>query len=329
MRSLDVTTWLQWIAPRHFSHLQQAAIGLMFALGAVLASMALVPLIADFAPFSLLIPVIFIVTIVFGGTAALSCLLAGSELTLAFVFREDSLTLTGRGATITTLAFLGIAASLIIIGVAMRKLILSARAAHARADILASESGHRAKNMLTLAQVIVHQSAKSCASVGELVSTVEDRFGALGRAQSVAELHAGTPPLREVAWGAVSPFDANRLEIGGPSVRLQRDAAKNLGLLFHELCTNAMKYGALSISSGRVRVHWTKSESAVEIEWQELGGPAVKTPTSTGFGSRLAKTLFLSDGGGVKFDYSPAGLICRVKILNDRTLAQDQTSRSE
>ncbi|WP_449397188.1 sensor histidine kinase [Devosia riboflavina] len=314
MKESEITAWFRWIAPRQFFSLQQVAIGLALAFAAVLLRLALLPALGDAAPYFLLIPTLFVATVVFGGLAGLVCLVSGAALTFFFILHEDTTSLTGSGTSITTWAFLVISITLIVLGVAIRGLVLSARAAHARADLLAGEMGHRVKNILALAQVIVRQSAKSSPDVSHLVATVEERLIALARAQNLAETHSGSPPMVDVITDAVSPFGLSRFSIKGDRVAVDRETAKNVGLLLHELCTNSMKYGALAVPAGRVSLHWELDASALNVGWQEVGGPTVHAPTKTGFGSKLARGLFVAGGGGVTFEFLASGVHCNLRI---------------
>lgn len=323
MRESGMSVWFRWIAPRHFSYLQQCAVGAALAGAAVLARLAIHPMLGDTAPYFLLIPTLFVATTIFGGIAGIVFLGSGTVLTLLFVIHENTINLAGGGATVATTIFLVVGIALLVFGIAMRELVLTARSALARADVLAGEMGHRAKNILALAQVIVRQSAGSSRDVPQLLEIVDARFAALGRAQSVAEVHAGTPPILELISDAVSPFEAARFSILGERVSVDRETAKNLGLLLHELCTNSMKYGALSLTSGRVAISWALDADFLAIDWQESGGPAVRMPSRVGFGSRLTKALFAGEGGGVSVDFNPSGLRCSVRIPLARVIVVD------
>jgi two-component sensor histidine kinase len=92
-----------------------------------------------------------------------------------------------------------------------------------------------------------------------------------------------------------------------------------LGMVFHELTTNAAKYGALSTATGRLDVRWAVMDvggplSLLALEWRETGGPAVSPPTHVGFGSRLVKTSVEQDlGGSLALEFNATGLVCRIE----------------
>ncbi|HJV43155.1 MAG TPA: sensor histidine kinase, partial [Caulobacter sp.] len=107
------------------------------------------------------------------------------------------------------------------------------------------------------------------------------------------------------------------VSLDGPSLPLAPNAAVALAMIFHELATNASKYGALSRETGRVSVTWNQeARTRLVIRWREQGGPAVSSPQRTGFGSRLiAASLKGELAGSAEFDYAPEGLTCVLTIL--------------
>ena len=114
---------------------------------------------------------------------------------------------------------------------------------------------------------------------------------------------------------ALAPYHRDRFEIGGPDVRVIPRMAL-LTLALHELATNAAKYGALSVPTGRIAVLWQVRPGEpphLIFRWQERGGPLVSPPTQKGFGSRLIeRSLALELAGEVKITYDPAGVVCEV-----------------
>jgi two-component sensor histidine kinase len=127
-------------------------------------------------------------------------------------------------------------------------------------------------------------------------------------------------PLSEVAGRTLQPYDGvpGRVMVAGPPVRLAPNAVVTLSLAFHELATNAAKYGALSVAGGNVAVAWTLRRSRnklplVEIVWRERGGPPVRPPQRRGFGSRLLERGLAQEfGGTVKLGFAPAGVECHI-----------------
>jgi len=83
-----------------------------------------------------------------------------------------------------------------------------------------------------------------------------------------------------------------------------------MSLAVHELATNAVKYGALSNSHGRVHVSWTTEKETLNFKWEETGGPLVASPTRRGFGTSLLRATFSE----IKLDYLPTGFICQIHL---------------
>lgn len=143
---------------------------------------------------------------------------------------------------------------------------------------------------------------------------IASRLLALGRAQDVlTRVDAISAPISEVVTNSLAAHRGaiDRFDVSGPDVELTAQQALGLALALHELSTNAVKYGALSLPQGRVAVSWTiGAERAFRFEWREIGGPAVEQPVHTGFGSRLL-TRIVGDyfAGEAKVEYEPAGLI--------------------
>ena len=124
--------------------------------------------------------------------------------------------------------------------------------------------------------------------------------------------------LREVAERAVAPFTeaAGRIGIEGPSVWLAPGGALNMALVFHELATNALKYGALSTATGRVALAWTYDprDRVLSLTWSESGGPPVSPPSRRGFGSRLIERSLRGElQGETTLDFRPDGLVCAMR----------------
>src|SRR5689334_1283364 len=94
--------------------------------------------------------------------------------------------------------------------------------------------------------------------------------------------------------------------------------AQSIAIVLHELMTNAVKYGSLSVSSGRLRVDWSHNKAELVIRWSESGGPPVKAPTRQGFGTRLLDPVVRTElGSRFKFDWNPNGLLFEMVIPHE------------
>jgi two-component system CheB/CheR fusion protein len=116
--------------------------------------------------------------------------------------------------------------------------------------------------------------------------------------------------------------EAARVVTEGPQVAIGGNAMTSFALVFHELATNAAKYGALSEAGGQVAITWAMGERELQIVWRERGGPAVTAPKSEGFGSLLARNSVHGQlGGKLAYNWEPGGLIVRLSAAAERLRA--------
>ena len=193
-----------------------------------------------------------------------------------------------------------------------------------RLGFLLDEVNHRTQNMFTTVLAIANQTLRGAADPG-LARAFEGRILALSKAHG---LLGGADwemvGLGDVVERMLQPFglrdrQAPRFTIIGEEVGLQPQAALALAMVFHELATNAAKYGALATDAGRVSVDWTLEPgpdgNQVRLRWQESGGPPVVAPTRQGFGSRLIQRGLAQElGAEVHLDYAPEGVSCRIVL---------------
>jgi two-component sensor histidine kinase len=179
--------------------------------------------------------------------------------------------------------------------------------AKAQLEVLNRELGHRLMNTLAIIQAIARQSLKGVtereaveAFIGRIVALAGAHDVLLGRDWRAA-------PFRDVARAALGPIDGlKQISLEGPDLIIGPRGALALGLLLHELATNAAKYGALSCREGRVTLSWTRDEERVRMHWRERGGPPVNQPERMGFGTRLID-LGLSNASVVVRRYPTEG----------------------
>ncbi|HET6971671.1 MAG TPA: PAS domain S-box protein [Phenylobacterium sp.] len=183
--------------------------------------------------------------------------------------------------------------------------------------LLINELNHRVKNTLATVQSMAAQTLRGEADPAQAYGKFEARLLGLSEVHEVLtrERWHGAA-LREVAERALTPFAAGgsgRIEIAGPEVWLQPGAALTMALVFHELATNAVKYGALSTDGGRVTLSWEleAAENMLRLTWAERGGPPVRRPSRRGFGSRLIERGFQAElRGSALLRYEPDGFRC-------------------
>jgi PAS domain S-box-containing protein len=184
--------------------------------------------------------------------------------------------------------------------------------------LLINELNHRVKNTLASVQAIAFQTLKGQISLLEARTRFEARLMALSRAHNLlternwegAELARVVRDATEHLEGDSARFDLR----GEEGLSLRPRAALALALAFHELGTNAAKYGALSREGGRVTIAWREEGDTLLLDWKESGGPEVKPPERRGFGSRLIEQGLASDlAGGAEIHFHPDGLRCTIR----------------
>jgi PAS domain S-box-containing protein len=197
--------------------------------------------------------------------------------------------------------------------------ITERKQAEDRQRLLLADLRHRVQNTLAQMGVIVERSCASAASVDALKASITSRLSAMARAH--ARLSRGNSAgLREVVEDELAPYQSQtNATVEGPDVVLIPRAAQALGMVFQELATNAVKYGALSTAEGRVAVRWhltgENCSAQLNVVWQEEGGPTVAAPKGEGFGTRLIQILLRHDlGGQVEQSFAPAGARCEFQI---------------
>jgi two-component sensor histidine kinase len=183
-----------------------------------------------------------------------------------------------------------------------------------RADVVASELSHRLKNSMAMVQAIATQSLRNVQEKA-LVRAFTDRIVALGRAQDVLLRdnwdHSSLETIVRETLSVHAKFaegdgDGERIDTSGPELMLAARAVLSMAMLMHELATNAMKYGSLSVEGGRIAVDWQIEEKELVLHWRETGGPPAQPPTREGFGSRLIN-MGLVGTGHVQKRYTEEG----------------------
>ncbi|MBO9546938.1 HWE histidine kinase domain-containing protein [Caulobacter sp.] len=184
-----------------------------------------------------------------------------------------------------------------------------------RQQLMINELNHRVKNTLVVVQSLARHSLREGGPQG--LAQFNDRIYALAQAHDLLTRRSWEgADLGELLAEALQPY-STQVRLDGPPVPLAPNAAVALAMIFHELATNASKYGALSQETGRVTVDWRlDGRTKLIVEWKERGGPAVAPPTRTGFGSRLIASSLKGDlAGAADFDYAPEGLTCTLALL--------------
>jgi two-component sensor histidine kinase len=186
--------------------------------------------------------------------------------------------------------------------------------------LLLDELNHRVKNTLATVQAIAEQTLRTNLDPADFRRAFESRLMALSATHNLlTATNWRSADLREVVQQEFRPYSPERYRLEGPAVSLSPAQALALGLLFHELATNAAKHGALAHGDGRVEVSWrtegSKDRKVLRVEWAEHDGPPVTTPLRHGFGSRLIeRSLKGALGGDAALDFAPDGVRCHIQL---------------
>jgi PAS domain S-box-containing protein len=221
------------------------------------------------------------------------------------------------------------AGAVIGIGVVCEDVTEHRRAERAR-DLLSRELSHRIKNLFAVISSIVRLSARGNEAVQSFAKVIGGRIEALGRAHDyvrpIGSEHDGAVPsarrLHDLMKTILEPWaeDGTRILVTGDDPTIGSASATALALAIHECATNAVKYGALSASEGRVEIACRLASDALEIVWRERGGPPIDhPPIREGFGTTLARRSIAGElGGTIGAQWAPEGLTLRISAPAER-----------
>ncbi|HLO76627.1 MAG TPA: CheR family methyltransferase [Magnetospirillum sp.] len=194
--------------------------------------------------------------------------------------------------------------------------------AEERQRLLVAELNHRVKNILSVVVSMASQMARRCTSVGEFTDSFIGRIHGLAKTHDILSAKEWSDvDLSELLQAELDAFvlEGARACLNGPEVALRPREATTLGIVIHELATNAVKYGAFSNRTGKLMLEWTLEHRdggrLLVLVWAENGGPFVRPPERTGLGSELIKrSLSFELGGHAEMDYRPGGLVATLVI---------------
>jgi PAS domain S-box-containing protein len=177
------------------------------------------------------------------------------------------------------------------------------------------EMKHRVKNVLATVQALARQTFRNDGHKAAY-ETFEARLAAMARTHDILAADGWqAAKLNDIIEQALLPFGANNFKVDGPSVIVSSRAAMAFSLGLHELATNASKYGALSVSGGRVIVNWNvdHQQQRLHFAWTELDGPTVMKPKDVGFGTKLIQGVLAAEIDGiVELNYNAQGFVCSI-----------------
>ena len=193
-----------------------------------------------------------------------------------------------------------------------------------RADLLARELNHRVKNLFAVVLAIVQMSARDKPEAQPVTEVIAQRVRALLTAHEVSqgELDRELASLETLVETTLAPYRSKTqpATVGGPEVLLPAKRITPLGLVFHELTTNAVKYGAWA-KGGSIDVSWEWVDDSVRLVWRESGVPLGDVPERKGFGSLLMESAARQFGGTVTRDFTPDGLVVTIDLPQVKSAA--------
>jgi two-component sensor histidine kinase len=321
-------------SPEQTTWLRAALVAAPCVLAGYLARLAIDQLIHGQVPFVTFYPAVIAASLIAGYRAGALTVLASTPLAVV--------AFSGQYPMATTLIWL-VLASVVAAGCGVAhelraRLVLERdelATTKRKLELVVQEQAHRAKNTFAILNALAVQSAQGAGNVEEFRDRLIERVRALSAAYSLMSAADNDAPigLDQLVQVSLAPFRAaypEQLEVvGGLPVRLAPSAAIPLSLCLHELATNAVKYGALSASGGKVECSWIeRSPGVFALFWTENGGPAVGQPRSSGFGTRLISAALNGvPGGAALLKFEPGGVRCELAFsgapLASHVLPQD------
>jgi two-component sensor histidine kinase len=179
-------------------------------------------------------------------------------------------------------------------------------------QILVRELQHRGRNIFSVIDVIVQ---KTLSHDPASAATISGRLRSIRYANELLTAKPRAVTVKDLLVEEFAAYGENRLQLRGPDFDIGPDSVRHLALLFHELATNAAKYGALSRPHGKVFVDWHWNGIKLYVTWKEYGGPKIGSlPSRQGFGNRLIDVSVKSLSGIIQSEFHPDGFTCSMNL---------------
>lgn len=203
-------------------------------------------------------------------------------------------------------------------------------------ELLAGEMSHRVKNLLAIASGLTAITSRSTSTTNDMARELTQRLTALGRAHDLVrplpgQTKASAALLGDLLSVLLAPYDdlgafSGRIRVSVPRMSVCETATTILALIVHELATNSLKYGALSVATGLLDVSCSAHDEDVTIVWTESGGPVVKAPTGPpGYGSRLVERSVTGQlRGSIDYNWAKEGVVVTLKVSPDSLTRADR-----
>ncbi len=265
------------------------------------------------APFVLYFPAILVVAVISGWRSAAIAAVASAVVAILLFWPPEFLVFGSQQIAVVFMFALS-SSTMIWTGQLLRDAVLTIDAQARQSEDFNRELQHRTKNSIQMMRALASQAAKAT-DPKAFYDTLGGRLAALAKANELLRFGAlETCDMDDLMREAIAPFNAAQISLGGPSACVSRNGCTPLMMALHELGTNASKYGALSVETGRVRIAWDREDGGgpIRVRWSEEGGPPVSEPTRKGIGSRLLSPS--GDMREVDVRYDRTGVVCELLV---------------
>ncbi len=264
-------------------------------------------------PFATYFPAVLIATLIGGLTAGIfAAVLSGGAAWWLFMPPRTAWDALTSQDLVSVALFLLVAATIVWIAAQYRRLVRRLDEAEHYRQFVVDELSHRVKNKLATVYAILRHELRGHRDIW---TSVAGRLRALSAADDfIIKSHGEGIALRQILKAELAPYGSATIALQGCEVLVHDKLAVALALVFHELVTNAAKYGALSSPNGRIDIAWHLDNGDIKVDWIERGGPAVSPPTRRSFGSQLIERSLDSLGGRAKIDFAASGIVCRLSF---------------
>lgn len=246
------------------------------------------------------------------GAATVAAVLGGVIAYFFFILPEASCA-QNAATQLVSLSLYGTSSFIIIYAAeGHRALLARLRQEERSRKLLTDEFAHRVKNTLAVVGAIINYSVSD---QPELRNNIRSRIAALAKTNEILiDSQMRATSFEQILRTELEPFDLARFRLAGPEFLCPSKAVVLLVLIFHELATNAAKYGALASESGRVCVAWSRTGDQLDVNWTEVGAGTLNPSTKIGFGSKLLRSAAKQFNGSTDLKFEEAGLHCRMVL---------------
>lgn len=267
-------------------------------------------------PYVLVFPAVVVATSLAGWPAGIVTMLISEALIFYVVVPPARSFHVGSPADLVSLLLVSLSCAVIVaLTEALRRSARRIEAERLVQVILNNELNHRVKNTLASVQSMASQTFNTVDGAADALNRFEGRLLSLARAHDVLTLRSWSDAeLGDVVAAALAPFRGlYDIDASGTPITVNPQQALAVAMALHELATNAVKYGALSVFGGSVSIEWVRDGENWRLDWRERNGPPVSKPATAGFGARLLQSgLARQLGGAVELKFDPAGVQCIV-----------------